>query len=68
MVDLLMFACARDRKGSMRAAKAEVAMSVTSKTMRHAVRTIGGTRRNLSTTSVRRSKVDLECSSWFGFV
>jgi len=60
-VDLLIVACARGRDGTMRAALAEIATNVTSKKDKNAVRTIGGTRRNLSTTSVRRGSFDLEC-------
>ena len=52
----------------MRAALADAAASETSKRVIEAMRTIEDTRRILSTTSVRRSRFNLECLSWFAFV
>jgi hypothetical protein len=59
--DLLMEAWACVGTALMRAALAAFATNGTSKRAMIAVRTIKGTRRNLSTTSVRRSQFNLEC-------
>ena len=59
-VDLVMVACAGVCTELMRAAPADVATSVASERTMRAARTIGGTRRNQSMLSVRRSGVHLE--------
>jgi hypothetical protein len=59
-VDLVMVAWAGVRKVLMRAAPADVATNTASEKAMNAVRTIGGTRRNQSMLSVRRSGVHLE--------